>query len=165
MRSGALKKLLETIGLRPVKVDDRGDGAVVLRDIGRILTAGVATLAVMAGSTPAEAVAKTTHCGVKTTWRLVDSEDNSAVKVRLWWKPSAKAGWLAFCGEAWDLEKSPHRVILQMQPNNRAWTTSTGSNSTWRRWDAPTKGLYSYYAEANLAYDTTTGAVWVVHVR
>lgn len=141
-------------------------GRFILRNIGRILTAGVATLALIAFTTsPAEAVARTTHCGVKTTWRLVDSDDNSAVKVRLWWKTSSKAGWLAFCGEAWDLEKSPHRVILQMQPNNRAWTTSSGSNSTWRRWDAPTKGLHSYYAEANLAYDTTTGAVWVVHVR
>ena len=62
-------------------------------------------------------------------------------------------------------KKSKYRVVLQMQPNNYAWRTATGVDKVSLRWDAPTKGLHSYYAEANLAFDTTTGAVWVVHLR
>jgi hypothetical protein len=110
-------------------------------------------------------ISKTTHCTVKTTWRLAGSKANAGVQVKLWWKPSSKAGWTSFCGEAWDAKLSKYRVILQMQPNNYAWRTATGASKVSLRWDVPTKKLTNYWAEANLAFDYRTPPVSVKYLR
>lgn len=118
----------------------------MLGKIGAALSA--AALVTTLTAVPAEAVASTTHCGVKTTWRFVDSDDDGVTKIKLYKKP-ASSGKIPFCAEAFDLKKTGYRVLLMVTSDQSALGSKWGADKV-SMLVRPASSIRSLYTEARV---------------